>query len=556
MAVKFGGDDRARANDQRVGQEVLDALESEEDVPVMIALAEPPSLQAKRLSLETLRAEIFPIQQGVLSPLGPSDFELRIRYEAVPALAGQLTAAGLSKLLANPSVVRIDLDVGGAGALAQSVTVIDADVWHGLGITGEGVVVAVLDTGLDTDHDDLADDLIHQECFLDFDGTINGIGRCANGSDRQSGAPAAESGLNHGVMTTGIITSRGVVSSVGVAPDAQIVSIKVLDDTPPAGTFLLFSEIVAALDFIINNRPDVDVINMSLGTFALFAGDCDNDTANNMAGAAAINTLRANGVITFASSDNDGSGTMMSSPACISSVVSVGATDNADNVAPFTNSNGSLDLMAPGVFITSTGLGNGAVAGSGTSFASPHAAGCAALLIQAGVAVTPDQIETRLETSPVVVTDPTNGLQFPRIDCFQPTDQFDSDGDTVLDINDNCPSWPNPLQNPPPWTVTLDGSDPDCDGFATADENFMGTLPQVACAANNVANDEGLPDAWPFDFNDNQRADLADVLGYIPVFNSFFPIAPYDPRWDLDASGGITLGDVLSYIPVFNLTCT
>jgi hypothetical protein len=97
--------------------------------------------------------------------------------------------------------------------------------------------------------------------------------------------------------------------------------------------------------------------------------------------------------------------------------------------------------------------------------------------------------------------------------------------------------------------------DTDCDGFTTADENFMGTLPLVHCAATNTANDEGPPDAWPFDFNDDQRAALADALRYIPVFNTFAPGPPYDQRFDLNADGGIGLGDVLKYIPVINMTC-
>ena len=413
----------AQSADEKVGQALINALQARQEVPVMIALSEPPALGAAHIDLDDVRSEVASIQDAVLSTLEPFDFRLKFRYEAVPALAGQVTQAGLNKLVAHPDVRRIDLDVGGTGALANSVPVIDADSWHAKGITGKGVVAAVFDTGIDSDHADLADDLIHQECFLDEDGAINGVGDCPNGSDRQSGAGAAESGLHHGIMTTGIITSRGTISSVGVAPDTQIVSIKMLDDTPPAGIFTFYSELVAALDFIINNRPDVDVINMSLGTDILFTGDCDNTGSFNMAGAAAINTLRANGVISFASSMNNGSGTQMASPACLSNVVSVGATDNADTVAAFTNSNAFLDLMAPGVNITSTGLANGTAAGSGTSFASPHAAGCAALLLEAGVAVTPDEIEARLKASPVAVTDATNGLQFPRIDCFEAGDQ-------------------------------------------------------------------------------------------------------------------------------------
>ncbi|MCH8993549.1 MAG: S8 family serine peptidase [Chloroflexi bacterium] len=430
----------AHAAEEKAGQALIGALQTKQEVAVVIALKEPPALAERPIELRTVKSQVASAQDAVLSSLESSDFKLKHQYEAVPALAGLVTQGGLSKLVADPNVRRIDLDVGGTGALANSVPVIDADGWHTKGITGEGVVAAVLDTGVDSDHDDLVDDIIHQECFLDEDGVIDGVGDCPNGSDRQSGAGAAESGLHHGIMTTGIITSRGTVSSVGVAPDTQIVAIKVLDNTLFAGTFTFFSEIVAALDFIINDRSDVDVINMSLGTFALFSGDCDNSTAYNMAGAAAINTLRANGVTAFASSMNNGSGTQMGSPACLSSVISAGATDNADTVVAFTNSNSSLDVMAPGVGITSTGLANGTAIGSGTSFASPHAAGCAALLIEAGVATTPDEIETRLETSPVTVTDATNGLSFPRIDCLEPGDQAEPVGGIAeLPDLDNMP---------------------------------------------------------------------------------------------------------------------
>jgi len=172
----------------------------------------------------------------------------------------------------------------------------------------------------------------------------------------------------------------------------------------------------------------------------------------------------------------------------------------------------------------------------------------------------------------------------------------DSDGDGVLDVTDNCPTVANSGQansdgdtlgnacdNCPQTTnqdqANTDGDawgdacetadcvavatlwvtppgDEDCDGFTTTAETFMGTLPLDPCADNNTADNEAPPDTWPFDFDDNQRAGLSDVLGLIPVFNSTYPIAPYDPRYDLDQSGGIRLADVLSFIPVFNKVCT
>ena len=400
----------------KVGADVLLALQEEPRARVVIALTSPA--EPERVGLESLQAEVAAAQDEVLDAMAARDFRLVLRYRAVPALVAEASADAVARLAAHPGVRRIDLDVGGTGSLDVSVPLIDADEWHARGVTGAGVVVAVLDTGVDTDHSDIQDDLVGQACFLDNDGTINGMGLCPNGSDRQTGAGSAESGLGHGVMTSGIVTSGGVVSSVGVAPDAGILAIKVLDNTAPAGVFYFFSEIVAALDFIITSRPDVRVINMSLGTNALFTGDCDNSTAFNMAGAAAVNTLRTNGVTTFASSGNNSSSTQMTSPACLFRVISVGATDDADNLAGFTNRNASLDILAPGVNITAPGLANGTATGSGTSFASPHAAGCAALFIEAGVATTPVQIETRLKSTGVLVNDPASGLRFPRIDCF------------------------------------------------------------------------------------------------------------------------------------------
>lgn len=404
----------------KVGAAVRDRLQREGQAAVVIALA-PPRIGQATANLPALRAEIAQVQARVLAAVSSADFTVRQPFQAVPALSGMIrSSTGLNQLAAHPEVLRIDLDVGGQGSLDVSVPLIGADEQQARGITGSGVVVAVLDTGLDTDHSDLSSDLIHQRCFLDNDGFINGAGLCPNGSDRQSGAGSAEDGAGHGTHVTGIVTSDGNVSSVGVAPDAEIVAIKVMDDSTFSGTFYFFSEIVAALDYILNNQPTVQIVNMSFGTFDTFTGHCDNSTAYNMAGAAVINTLRANGVIAFAASGNNASGTHMPSPACLSNVMAVGATDDNDLVAALTNSNNVLDIMAPGIGIISDAGNNGTFSASGTSMASAHAAGCAALLIQSGEATLPSEIESRLETSAVQVTDPTNGLTFPRIDCHPP----------------------------------------------------------------------------------------------------------------------------------------
>ena len=84
----------------------------------------------------------------------------------------------------------------------------------------------------------------------------------------------------------------------------------------------------------------------------------------------------------------------------------------------------------------------------------------------------------------------------------------------------------------------------------------MGTRPLAACADTPAANDESAPDLWAFDHTDDQRASLADLMLTAQHFNSYDPDPRYNSRYDLNASGGITLSDVLSYIPVVNRTCT
>ncbi len=407
----------AQAPEGVVGPGVYEQIRLQGEARIIIALHRPAELTSGApLPIERRRALVRALQEPVLNGIAPEGFRLRHRYAAVSALAGTvLDNETLDRLVALPGVRRIDLDPQGSGGLAESVSLIHADQWAEQGVSGAGVVVAVLDSGMDTDHDDLADALVDEACFLDFDGAINGVGQCPNGSDRQTGPGAAEDDHGHGTNVTGIVAANGTKSAPGVAPGASIVAIKVLNG---ANQFNALSEVVAGMDYVLDTPSlGVQAMNMSLGTFALFDGVCDDLASFNMAAGEVADALKAAGVSIFASSLNGGSGTSMSSPACLASVISVGATDNNDLVASFTNSNAFLDIMAPGVGITASGLGNGTSTLSGTSMASPHAAGCAALLIAGGVATTPDEILERLRISNVIVTDPTNGLSFPRIDC-------------------------------------------------------------------------------------------------------------------------------------------
>lgn len=521
--------DAARAGD-KVGPGVQAALETDGSAQVVIALADPARPAAYAGDLAAWTAQVAALQEQVLTAVGPADFALKDRYRAVPALSGVLlSSAGLSALAAHPAVARVDLDVGGGGALGDSVPFIGADTWHDAGVDGDGVVVAVLDTGLDTDHDDLAAGLIHQACFLDGDGSINGVGFCPNGSDRQFGPGAAEDDAGHGTHVTGIVGSRGNVSDPGVAPGARIVALKVMHGPPFAGVFYNFSEIVAALDYLITDRPDVRVINMSFLTFATFAGPCDSATSWLIAGATAINILRANGVTAFAASGNDGSGTHMGAPACLSNVLAVGATDLTDTVATFTSSNNMLDLMAPGVNIVSSGMGNTTFIGTGTSMASPHAAGCAALLLDAGVLFTPDQVEARLEDSPFQVTDPTNGLTFPRIDCaFSPI--------TAVNLTGPATGLPGMSHSFQAAALPGSASTPVLYNYAASDQPPISHSAGLSDSVSYTWNTPGVKSVTVSAHNGGATAgDTVQITIYDPAQLSI-------PWWTADGGGGVSSG--------------
>jgi subtilisin family serine protease len=364
-----------------------------------------------------------PIRRRILTRVRSRGFAPTAAWRTVAAMAGRVTADGLARLRADPEVAAIDLDRGGSGGDAESLALIRASAAHQAGVVGSGVTVAVIDGGIDRTHPDLADSLVAEHCIVPPAG-------CPNGAGEQDGPGSARDDHGHGTNVTGIVTANGTVAPVGVAPGAGIVAVKVLDAN---NRFAGSSQIISALDWVARTRPDVRVVNLSLGTDALFAGPCDNANATTMAYASAVRELRVRNVTVVASSMNDASPFSMAAPACIDRVISVGAVYDsafgpfalqacadaataADRVACFSNGGTGLDLLAPGARIFSTGAGGGVSEFAGTSQAAPHVAGAVALVLQTSPNLSPDGLESVLEASGSPVLDARNGAVTPRID--------------------------------------------------------------------------------------------------------------------------------------------
>ncbi|MBF0517650.1 MAG: S8 family serine peptidase, partial [Nitrospirae bacterium] len=152
-------------------------------------------------------------------------------------------------------------------------------------------------------------------------------------------------------------------------------------------------------------------VNMSLGGGRYYSY-CDNDSASVKA---AIDTLRSAGVVTVIASGNDGYTNSMGAPGCISTAVSVGATDSSDAVGSFSNSASFLNLLAPGVQVSSCIPNGGYATWNGTSMATPHVAGAWSVLKQAKPSASITDIFNALTNTGVSVTDSRNGITKPRI---------------------------------------------------------------------------------------------------------------------------------------------
>jgi sRNA-binding regulator protein Hfq len=375
---------------------------------------------------------------GSANPPASQGFDRGLtRFEITPGFALTVNGAELEALAGDSRVITIQENRLLSPTLNQSVPLIGMNQAYAAGATGAGWAVAVLDTGVQLDHEFLANKIIAQACFSANNGNP-GAGRvslCPNGAATQIGAPAANaetpqciSGNNelcdHGTHVAGI--AAGFNTNLqngepinGVAKNGFIWGIQVFtrfnlanDCSPePAPCVLAFtSDTIRALDHVftnMNSLPNgikVASVNMSLGG-GFFSGTCDTDGHKP-----GIDRLRNVGVLTAIASGNDGFTNGVGSPGCISTAVTVGSSTKTDVISSFSNMSPVVDLMAPGTQIQSSipvvpHSTTTYAFFNGTSMATPHVAGAIAAMRTVCPTATADTIANALKSTGTSIVD-------------------------------------------------------------------------------------------------------------------------------------------------------
>jgi subtilisin family serine protease len=272
-------------------------------------------------------------------------------FRIVPAMAARLPETLIKRIRENVDVLYVEDDSPvrmTEQRIPWGIKRVGADGIWPTGNKGGGVKIALLDTGIDYTHPDLD---------ANYKGGYDFVNDDADPMDDN----------RHGTYCAGIIAAEdNDIGVVGVAPEASLYAVKVLDGNGVGR----WSTVVAGIEWAMENG--MDVVSMSL------AGPYS--TTMEQACAKAYEA----GLLLVAAAGNEYGGEVLY-PAKWETVIAVSAVDDADQIANFSSVGPEVELAAPGVYIYTTSLHEGYTYVSGTSAACPHVSGIAALIIAAGV---------------------------------------------------------------------------------------------------------------------------------------------------------------------------
>ena len=329
------------------------------------------------------------------------EFQTQFRYWLIDSIAGTVELSRIHEIIDLPGVVFVELDGVLGIQMEEVVPVHGVDlVWQDTGYTGEGVTMAIIDTGIDGNHtalDDLDDDnMTDDPKIVAFYDAINNPG-ATNGTEI---FPYDDNG--HGTHCAGITAGTGAPNyqHIGVAPRANLVGVKVLD----GGGSGSFAAVMAGMQWTVDKRHEFNIraASMSLGalTGAIEWTSSEEESVNRMA-----NEMMRAGVTLFIAAGNSGGTATIGTPGSAEDVITVGSLDKDTSIAIYSSQGPTeegrvkpnIAFVGSSVNAPDANTGDGYVALSGTSMATPGAAGVAVLMYQANPDLSPFDIRNIMQ---------------------------------------------------------------------------------------------------------------------------------------------------------------
>ena len=327
-------------------------------------------------------------------------FDTQFRYWLIDSIAGTVSLDLIHEVVRLPGVVFVELD----GRLEVQMNDVNGIhgvdmVWQDTGYTGEGVTMAIIDTGIDGNHsglDDLDDDnSTNDPKILAFYDSVNNPG-LRNGTEVEP-----YDGNGHGTHCAGITTGTGAPTYefVGVAPKANLVGVKVLSDEGSGS----FAQVMAGMEWTVEKRHEFNIraASMSLGGPGAIEWTSSEEESVNRMG----NEMMRAGVALFIAAGNTAGPATIGTPGSAEDVITVGALDKNTAIAIYSSQGPTeegrikpnLAFVGSDVMAPDANTGTGYVALSGTSMATPGAAGVAVLMFQANPDLSPFDIRNMMQ---------------------------------------------------------------------------------------------------------------------------------------------------------------
>ena len=436
-----------------------------DNIPVIIKLTERTDLSAlepishsdlRKRIIKTLRSDAELTQPGCMAFLNSKGVRQTKCLWVLNAIAAEVPAALVDEIDLLDGIDTISLDYKieliPTTQIAQTagqwnIDLVGAPALWDLGYSGQGVVVATMDSGVDINHPDLSE---------------NWRGGTNSWFDAHSTQTTPYDITGHGTQVMGIIAARtSDTTTVGIAPGVQWIAARVFDDSNIATV----SDIHLGFQWILDpdGNPDTDdapdIVNNSW-TLQSVSGLCIDEFALD------IQTLKTAGIAVVFGAGNQGpSPASAASPANYSNVFSAGAVDSASQITLFSSRGPSAchsdifpNLVAPGSQIKTTDLSpagsHNYITVSGTSFSAPHATAAMAILMSQFPLASVTDIESAMQTSAFDLGDPgpdydygfglldipaaSIWLEHLLANCPPDTDAIDSDKNGIIDDDNVC----------------------------------------------------------------------------------------------------------------------